>query len=281
MAREFSIWIVTPPGYSHSRCFEEVALSLHEAFKALGRNVPVVTDAGELRGTVIVLGGHLLPKLPPAAPLPTDLIIFNLEQIYLGSPWLEPHYVALLKQYPVWDYSRQNIAALAGIGVTAALCGVGYMPALTRIAPAQKDIDVLFIGSENARRFKVLSEIGASGVTLVAVFDFYGEKRDALIARAKIVLNMHFYDAKVFEIVRVSYLLANRACVVSETGQDPELEAPLAGGVAFAPYDGLAPACLGLLRDDAARESVAEKGFERMRALSQVDMLERALALVS
>jgi hypothetical protein len=278
MARDFTIWIVTPRGYTHSRCFEEVALSLHEAFRALGRNAPVVTDPAQLRGTVIVLGGHLLPKLELAVPLPADLIVFNLEQIYLGSPWLEPHYVALLRQYPVWDYSRQNIAALAEIGVTAALCGVGYMPALTRIAPAQKDIDVLFIGSGNDRRFKILNQIGAAGATLVSVFDFYGEQRDGLIARAKILLNMHYYDAKVFEIVRVSYLLANRACVVSETGQDPELETPLADGVAFVAYDDLAATCLRLLDDAPARERLAQTGFERMRALSQVDMLERALA---
>ncbi len=38
----YTIWIVTPPGYIHSRCFEEVALSLQEAFEALGYDVPMV-----------------------------------------------------------------------------------------------------------------------------------------------------------------------------------------------------------------------------------------------
>ena len=41
------------------------------------------------------------------------------------------------------------------------------------------------------------------------------------IARSKIVLNLHQYDAQVFEIVRVSYLLANRRAVVSERGANP------------------------------------------------------------
>ena len=48
-----------------------------------------------------------------------------------------------------------------------------------------------------------------SGANVIPVFGLYGPPRDALIARSKIILNMHLYDAKVFEIVRVSYLLAN------------------------------------------------------------------------
>jgi hypothetical protein len=99
-----------------------------------------------------------------------------------------------------------------------------------------------------------------------------------LIARAKLVLNLHFYQAKLFEIVRVSYLLANRTCVVSEAGLDTELETPFLGGVAFAGYGELAEACLRLLGNDAARERIAQRGFEQMRALSQIDMLKRALA---
>jgi hypothetical protein len=110
------------------------------------------------------------------------------------------------------------------------------------------------------------------------VFNRYGEERDALIARAKIVLNLHYFDAQVFEIVRVSYLLANRKCVVSETGRDTALEGPLREGIAFAPYDSLAQTCVRLLQDEAARRRLAEAGFNCFRACPQVPMLERALA---
>jgi hypothetical protein len=238
MQRQYCIWIVTPSGYRHSRCFEEVALGLREAFAALGMDAPIVTDALDVRGTAVVL-----------------------------------------KHYPVWDYSARNIETLAALGVRASLCGIGYMPGLTRIpAAAARDIDVLFIGSVNPRRGEVLHEIKAHGAAVHVAFDCYGEERDALIARAKIVLNLHFYPAKLFEIVRVSYLLANRACVVSEMGLDTELEAPFLGGIGFSSYGGLVQACLRLLGDDAARQRIAAKGFEKMRALSQVDMLRRALA---
>ena len=273
--RQYCIWIVTPPGYTHSRCFDEVALSLHEAFAALGMNAPIVRDAADVRGTAIALGPHMLEQVPH----PQDLILYNLEQVYQNPLLMTPSYVELLKRYPVWDYSARNIAEMAQSGVQASLCGIGYMSGLTRIpAEAAKDIDVLFIGSMNPRRGQVLDQIAAQGAAVRVAFNTYGEERDALIARAKIVLNLHFYQAKVFEIVRVSYLLANRVCVVSETGLDTELESPFLGGVAFAGYGGLPQACLRLLGDDAARQRIAQKGFEQMRALSQIDMLKRALA---
>ena len=81
-----------------------------------------------------------------------------------------------------------------------------------------------------------------------------------------------------FEIVRVSYLLANRKCVVSETGQDEALESPLRKGVAFVPYGRLTAACLQLLQNNEERSRLAEAGFESFRACSQVPMLKNALA---
>jgi hypothetical protein len=273
MPRTFCIWIVTPPGYLHSRCFEELALSLNEAFAALGYDAPIVTDAAAVRGTAVVLGAHML-----RGERPEDLILFNLEQLYqLGE--LNPAYAEVLHSHPVWDYSALNLQALAAAGIKASLCGVGYMPGLTRIPPAPvKDIDVLFVGSMNPRRGHVLDRIAKGGAKTVVAFESYGAERDALIARAKIVLNIHFYEAKQFEIMRVSYLLANRVCVVSESGQDADLEAPFAGGVAFAPYDELPGACWRLLKSESERLRISEKGFEQMRAQSQVAMLERALS---
>jgi hypothetical protein len=66
--------------------------------------------------------------------------------------------------------------------------------------------------------------------------------------------------------------------VVSENGEDRELEAPFEGGIAFTGYDGLAQTCWRLLADPAERDRLAEKGFTQMQALSQVEMLKNALA---
>ena len=64
----------------------------------------------------------------------------------------------------------------------------------------------------------MLNALRGGGFRVEWLLNLYGADRDALLARSKIVINMHQHDAQVFEIVRVSYLLANRRTVVSERG---------------------------------------------------------------
>lgn len=272
----YCVWIVSPPRYPHSRCFDEVALALSEAFADLGYDAPVVRHAADVRGVPVVLGPHLLPRSGEAAP--PGAILYNLEQAYQGSEWLTQDYLALLRTHPVWDYSARNLQTLAGMGVSAALCGVGYSPGLTRIPPApEQDVDVLFVGSLPPRRAAVIEALRARGARVGHGFNVYGPERDAFIARSKVLLNLHQHETQVFEIVRVSYLLANRACVVSEVGLDAELEAPFRAGVAFCAYDELVDTCLRLLADPGERARLAQAGFAGFTARPQAEMLRRAL----
>jgi hypothetical protein len=161
MQATFSIWIVSPPGNLHSRCFEEVALSLQHAFQALGYRASVVTEARAIQGRVIVLGAHL--ALNSVVQIPSGAILYNLEQIEPTIDERIPGYLDLLRRFHVWDYSALNIGQLKQLGIDATLCGVGYMPALTRVMPAREDLDILFIGSVNPRRLAVFQEIEKSG----------------------------------------------------------------------------------------------------------------------
>lgn len=273
----YAIWIVTPPGYAHSRCFEEVALGLRAAFASLGYDAPITTAPEQVAATVIVLGGHLL--VATGQTVPHRSVIYNLEQVSPESGWLTDGYLSLLRSHPVWDYSPQNVARLASLGVRAGLCEIGYVPALTRIRPAPaRDIDVVFVGSINERRSRVLGELARAGLRVESRFGLYGEERDALYARAKLVLNVHYFEAKVLEIVRVSYLLANGVCVVSEAGEDASLEDSFRGGIAFAAYGDLVATCRQLIADDQARSALASRGFELFAARDQTRMLESALA---
>ncbi|MHC4843687.1 MAG: hypothetical protein ACYTEE_07795, partial [Planctomycetota bacterium] len=93
------------------------------------------------------------------------------------------------------------------------------------------------------------------GLKVEALFGVYGVERDHYISRAKIVLNIHFYETKVFEIVRVSYLLANKKFVISEPGNDQELESPFRDGLVFLPYNGLVEECVKYLRKRRRQEA--------------------------
>jgi hypothetical protein len=116
-----------------------------------------------------------------------------------------------------------------------------------------------------------------TGLNVAVLFGVYGEERDAVIARSKLVINIHHFEAQVFEIVRISYLLANRVCVVTEGHDDDPDMAPYAEGLAFAPYDGLVARCLALLADQGERDLIAEKGFEIMSGISQSAILREAI----
>lgn len=92
----------------------------------------------------------------------------------------------------MWDYSAANVARLAALGVAALHVPIGYHPVLARIERAAEDLDVLFYGSLNERREAVLDGLEARGLQVASVFGVYGAERDALIARAKLVLNVHY-----------------------------------------------------------------------------------------
>lgn len=274
------IWIVTPDNYVHSHTFDEVALALQGAFSELGGTAPIVTQLNQFAGRApIIYGANLLPP-EILGYLPADSIVVNLEQVSPESTWLNPRYMTILSRLPVLDYSPRNRANLAIKGIPHAnVLEIGYHDALTRVPQAkEKDIDVLFYGSMNERRARVLNELVQAGVKVVHLFGVYGRERDVAIGRSKMVINLHHYDSGIFEIVRVSYLLANRVCVLTEGDiEDPDL-GPFIGGLAIEPYSRLVERCRALLAAPQEREMLAERGFEIMKSRRQADMLQKAVA---
>jgi hypothetical protein len=274
---KLAVTVVSPPGYPHAAAFREIAETLQHALTSLGHDVVITTEGRVPERRHIVLGSNLLVRYPLA--IADDAILYNLEQVQADSPWFEAGLLDLFRRYDLWDYSRRNVAALQALGIERVrLVPIGYAPELTRIAPAAvRDIDVLFFGSVNDRRRAVLERMVAEGLRVHGVFGAYGEERDALIARAKIVLNVHFYDARVLEMVRLSYLLANRAVVLSERGADPEEDAALAGGVAFDEYDRLPQRARQLVDSPEERRRLSRRGFELISARPAAEYLRAAL----
>lgn len=271
----YAIVIVSPPGYPHSEAFREIAETVLYGLQEAG-NDAVFSDTAFIAGRIpIIFGAHLV-SLP--TELPTHAIVYNLEQIEIGTGFVNETYLSILRSHVIWDYSPLNIKALKGLGITNVhLLPIGYVRQLERIKPAEvKDIDVLFYGSMNPRREQVINALKAAGANVVWVFGIYGRERDALISRAKIVLNLHHYGSNIFEIVRVSYLLSNGVCVVSENGPDP-MEKVYSVAMAFSVYEHLVPTCLNLLRDEHERERLSCAGLALMRSLPQRRYIEELL----
>jgi len=275
----FNLCRIVPPGDPHAAALDEVADTLRHGIEALGYPVEVLCNTFGSHGINLVLGAHLLDA-PRAGLLSPDTIVYNVEQIDEDSDWLRGGLLVALERCVVWDYSENNLERIRELtgNTRLAYVPVGYVPQLTRIAPAEsQDIDVLFYGSMNDRRQRIVDALRVAGLEVCVVFGVYGSARDRLIARAKVVINMHYYNASVFEMVRVTYLLANRKAVVAECRDEKEVYPDLRDAIRLASYDGLVGACRELVGETALRTHYEDMGFRRMSALRAADLLRPAV----
>ncbi|ANB74371.1 hypothetical protein AYM40_19830 [Paraburkholderia phytofirmans OLGA172] len=275
---KFAVTVISPPGYIHSSAFFEIAESLHYGLLLLGHD-SVLTSEGQLPGRQhIVLGANLLPHY--VLPLAPDAILYNLEQIQCGSSWISPALIEIYRRHTLWDYSPTNANALASLGVgVARILPIGYASELTRIGrPNEPDIDVLFIGSMCPRRQHVIDLMRSRGLKVEAVFGIYGQQRDALVSRARLLINIHYYEAKVLEMVRISYLLANHCAVLSERSSDAAEDDALAQAIAFCDYDELPRRAQELIESPDELARLSRCGFELMRSRPVAEYLRAALS---
>lgn len=274
--------LVRHEGFIHTEAFEELVNSVSAAFSALGAQVDVAINLPLIgEGINVVFGAHLIAA---GTVLPANCILMNLEQFPDGIFARQPHYIELLRQHLVLDYSPRNAALITQMTGNAHthVLRVGYMPVLTRITPAPvQDVDVLFYGSINERRKNIIDGLIAAGLNVKFLHGVYGQERDAWIARSKIVLNMHFYASKLHEVIRTSYLLANSKAVVSECDEDTEIEDDLRAAIVAVPYDQLVNTCRELVRDEIRRRAIEKSGFASFAARDQVAILARLLPQLS
>jgi hypothetical protein len=266
-----------PPGYKHSLCFVEVGFLLKHSLISCGKECDIALNDFARDRINIILGWHLLPFKPEYASF--MYIPYQLEQL---SPdmWraFSPDVIqTLLHAHDVWDYSPENVRFLGGQGIRARHLPIGFHPSLEQIpANRPKDIDVLFFGSIGERRQKVLTDLNGKKLKLHALFGVYGKERDEYIARSKIILNIHFYSTKIFEAVRISYLLNNRCFIISEESEVnpyPKIDLKMVA------YEELAEACCSALSDTRAIENIMNANFEQFKKnYPMTDMVREIIA---
>lgn len=252
MEQKFNVCLVSPAGDVSTHCLAEVAMLLVGGLKSLGRDCVFTANGLHEDRVNVILGYQALPYTPDLSRF--TYIPYQLEQLHAREGLFNANAAAMLAgATTVWDYAPENIAFLAGRGIAARHLPLGWHEDLERIEPApERDLDVLFYGMMNERRLKVLRAAHDMGLLVEAVFGVFLDERDRLIARSKVVLNMHYYPMRIFEAVRVSYLLNNAAFVVCEESVDDPYPRC---GLTFAPEEGLAETCRYFVEREAEREA--------------------------
>jgi hypothetical protein len=269
------------------RAYHEVIDSVRWGLQQLGHYTTYSVNALCPGARNIVFGGQRAPELVIGSP--ADTIYYNLEQIRGHKQFAPdaPHPLMkfVVSQLQVWEYSGANMPSWNALDPAYPVrhVPIAYAPVLTRIeSAAQQDIDILIYGSVGERRLAVLdsvSKLSNLGVSTVLACGLYGAGRDNLIARAKIVLNInHMTNRKIFEVVRVSYLMANAKAIVADVSPDTYIESDLVDGVVLVPVEQIAETCYRLLADEAARRQLERNGFACIRRRDIRSFLASALA---
>lgn len=268
----YHILLISPQGYPHAQGLLEMGKLLQYSFESLGISCTLGSNTYDPARRNIMLGYHMLDD--PAWLAAHPCIVYQLEQLSDREGWFNRQRQAVLQAAAeVWDYCPQNEAFLHAKGIrNVKLLPIGFHEKMQTIPPAEADIDVLFYGSVNPRRRAVLDPLGKQ-CKLQTLFGVYGEERDRFIARSRIILNLHFYEAQIMEQVRVSYLLNNRCFVISEDSPDN----PYPDCLITASHDRLVETCLHWLRVPDERAALAQAGFAEFARRPMADNLRAVL----
>lgn len=210
---KFNVTLIHPNDYIHSFALLEAAEYINIRINQCGYESALTKNYLDPNRANIVVCGHLIPE--ELLKIDQKLIIFNSEQLPEDSVWTSPHYRNLLDKNYIWDYSTANLLKIKH-GNTQ-LIDFYYCDQLSRLEikkPATYDL--VFYGSINERRKKLLDEISKSGLRVKVIFGEYGGDRDALISGARAVLNLHYYDSQIFQQIRAFYPLINQIPIISE-----------------------------------------------------------------
>jgi hypothetical protein len=269
-AQKFHLVHVVHPTSHGPLGYREVVETIKWGLGELGHDVTVAFNNFVSDRINICIGGQMLTpehlhRVPPGA------IFYNLEQIaHIPVDKLRPSFPLIASQFRVWDYNPANLATWQKLNPAfpPQLLPICWSPNLRQIPKLdEEDIDVLFYGIPSAARLTLFGLLCQAELKCVYACGLYGQARDSLIARAKIILNLNLYESsQIFEIVRVSYLLANEKAVVSDIYPGSSIDPDIREAVAFTPVQNITAECLRLAKDDSARHQLAARGraiFER------------------
>lgn len=198
-----------------------------------------VADSGQMH---IVICPQMFPELPK------HYVAFQMEQS-INPRWFTEQYFAILNNaIAVFDYSLTNIEYLLQQGIPYQK--LFYMPissydnyaehlSLTgydlQPTAVEKDIDVLFYGDPNCERRQSYLRQLSKRFNVHIGSEVFGQDLTRLVLRAKLIINIHYYEDALLETTRLYETLSLGTPIVSETSSDIQQHGILSNVIDFAP----------------------------------------------
>lgn len=233
----------------------------------------------------------LIKKYPPKYIIyqfeQTDSFYYNDQHEKEYNYIFNDSYLNILRNaHQIWDYSLQNKSWLEK---NTNLTNIIHVPICfshtlykKTIQSQNKDIDILFFGSLNPKRKKILEKLQEySHINLVIRNnDCWEEELDKLIGRSKIILNIHYYENAILEMHRLSYLLNNKCFIISETVSDNSLIEIFDQGLIFSNYNTIVETCIDWLNNktEEQRVLISNSGYQILKKYSYSDYIPSFLS---
>jgi hypothetical protein len=160
-----------------------------------------------------------------------DLGIINLEQLSRSSMLSQylSVYFRLIHIYPhlqLYDYIQGNIATLESLKISAKLLEYQYrhdeVEKLKSFCSAgPKETDVVMVGCMSSdHRMNIFNCLKEKGVNVKMINNLWEDDRDREIAKAKILLNIHYNpEYQFFESLRCArWIFANKLVITETSG---------------------------------------------------------------
>lgn len=133
--------------------------------------------------------------------------------------------------YTIYDYSNINLKYynknfVKNIKILTPLIDSSF---LSQNITFDKDIDILFIGTINERRKKILEKLDEwcknNNYNIKIVSNIFGDELIKIINKSKLIINLHYYDNAILEVFRLHDILPYSCQIISENpGNEEEMD---------------------------------------------------------
>ena len=146
-------------------------------------------------------------------------IIYQLEQI-TQSNFIDNNFIQNIKNsFITFDYSLFNIYNFNKYNDSILNYKLLYLPlSINNINYTDNnniEYDIIFFGSKNYRREKILNNI-LSKYKIKIIYDIFGDELMNLIKKSRIILNIHYYKNANLEVSRINEILEYNKLIISE-----------------------------------------------------------------